>query len=180
MHVSLRGITKRFGGTLANDAVDLDIPPGEVLALLGENGAGKSTLMKILYGFYRADAGEIAVDGKAALIDSPRAAMALGIGMVFQQFSLIPALTVAENLLLAHPGTPWWLGRKARGRDAVLGRLRTMAPGVEPERPVRDLAVGERQLVELVKVLNLDARLVILDEPSSVLTPRRRADCGTR
>ena len=152
--------------------MDLDIPPGEVLALLGENGAGKSTLMKILYGFYRADAGEIAVDGKAALIDSPRAAMALGIGMVFQQFSLIPALTVAENLLLAHPGTPWWLGRKARGRDAVLGRLRTMAPGVDPARPVRDLAVGERQLVELVKVLNLDAKLVILDEPSSVLTPQ--------
>ena len=172
MHVSMRGITKRFGGTLANDAVDLDIPPGQVLALLGENGAGKSTLMKILYGFYRADSGSILVDGRAADIGSPREAMALGIGMVFQQFSLIPALTVAENLLLAHPETPWWLGRAARRRDAVLGRLRDLAPGVDPARPVRDLAVGERQLVELAKVLNLDARLVILDEPSSVLTPQ--------
>lgn len=172
MHVSMHGISKRFGDTLANDAVDLDIPPGEVLALLGENGAGKSTLMKILYGFYRADSGAITVDGEAVSVDSPRAAMALGIGMVFQQFSLIPALSVVENLLLAHPETPWWLGRKARGRDRLLDRLRAMAPGVDPGRPVRELAVGERQLVELVKVLNLDARLVILDEPSSVLTPQ--------
>lgn len=106
MHVQLSGITKRFGETLANDGVTLGLGAGEVLALLGENGAGKSTLMKILYGFYTADSGGILIDGKPVVIDSPRAAMAAGIGMVFQHFNVIPALTVRENLLLAHPDAP--------------------------------------------------------------------------
>jgi general nucleoside transport system ATP-binding protein len=171
MQVSLAGITKRYGATLANDDVHLDLVPGEVLALLGENGAGKSTLMKILFGFEQADAGEIRIDGKAVTIDTPRVASALGIGMVFQQFSLVPALTVRENLALAHRRTPWWIGRGARAFADPIARLRDIAPGIDPDLPVARLAVGEMQLVELAKVLNLDARVVILDEPTSVLTP---------
>lgn len=120
MRVELRGITKRFDAVLANDAVDLTLESGKVLALLGENGAGKSTLMKILYGFYRADAGEILIDGKHVPIDSPQDAIAQGIGMLFQQFSLIRAFTVRENLILAHPRAPWLLGRRAKRLSGAL------------------------------------------------------------
>src|SRR3974377_444571 len=105
--VRLSGIRKQFGSILANDNVTVEINTGEVLALLGENGAGKSTLMKILYGFYAPDAGTIAINGKQVHFTSPREAMAAGVGMVFQQFSLIPALSVLENLLAAFPDSPW-------------------------------------------------------------------------
>jgi general nucleoside transport system ATP-binding protein len=169
--VTLSAIRKQFGAILANDDVSISIEAGEVLALLGENGAGKSTLMKILYGFYAADQGTIAIGGKPVSFSSPREAMAAGIGMVFQQFSLIPALSVLENLLAALPGAPWLQPRRSRRVQAALGWLSRLAPSIDPGRLVRTLSVGERQLVELAKVLNLNARVVILDEPTSVLTP---------
>jgi general nucleoside transport system ATP-binding protein len=168
---AMSGVCKQFGSVTANDNVDLEIRAGEVLALLGENGAGKSTLMKVLYGFYRADGGEIRLDGKPVNFQSPREAMASGIGMVFQQFSLVPALSILENLLAAFPEAPWLQNRGSSRVNAVLDWLKRLAPNLDPARPVRELAVGERQLVELAKVLNLNARVVILDEPTSVLTP---------
>jgi len=171
MAVELREIEKSFGSVRANRKVNLRIPDGQVLALLGENGAGKSTLMKCLYGFYGIDAGEILVDNVPVQMTSPRVAMAHSIGMVFQQFSLIPALSVRENLLLAYPAAPWWQSRTSARANQVLQRLKEFAPDIDPDMLVAELAVGEQQQVELVKVLNLDARLVILDEPTSVLTP---------
>ena len=169
MNVELRGISKRFGSVVAADGVDLTVRAGEVLALLGENGAGKSTLMKILYGFVPADAGTVLVDGQPLPLDSPRVARAAGIGMVFQQWSLVPALTVAENLMLAWPRAPRWLPTRARPWREVLRRLQDLAPDIDPWRRAAELSVGQRQLVELAKVLNLGARVVILDEPTSVL-----------
>jgi general nucleoside transport system ATP-binding protein len=171
MYIQLQGISKRFGSLQANDKVDLEILPGEVLALLGENGAGKSTLMKILYGFYHADEGRILVDDCLVNIDSPHTAMGLGIGMVFQQFSLIDNLTVAENLMLASTKTPNWQWSDRTSWVNTHSCLSQLAPMIQPNDQVRDLTVSEKQLVELVKVLDADAKVVILDEPTSVLTP---------
>jgi simple sugar transport system ATP-binding protein len=164
----LRGIVKTFGPVRAVDGVDLDVRRGETLALLGENGAGKSTLMKVLYGVHAPDRGTVEVGGHAVAMTSPAVAIRHGIGMVFQQFTLVPALTVLENLLLAWPRTRWRLGRD---HEAVLLRLAALAPDLDPARRVADLSVGERQLVELTRVLNIDAACVILDEPTAVLTP---------
>jgi ABC-type uncharacterized transport system ATPase subunit len=171
----MTGVTKRFGAVVANDHIDIEIFPGEVLALLGENGAGKSTLMRLLYGLYPPDAGHITVDGRQISFASPRDAMAAGIGMVFQQFSLLPNLSVLENLLVAWPKAPWWQGRGQPIMADALVWLRKLAPNLNSSRRVSDLAVGERQVVELAKVLNLNPRVVILDEPTSVLTPDETA-----
>jgi ABC-type uncharacterized transport system ATPase subunit len=168
--VELSGIEKRFGAVLANDGVSLCVEEGEVLALLGENGAGKSTLMKVLYGALAPDAGEVRVDGEPRRFGSPRDARAAGIGMVFQQFSLVPTLTVAENLLLGAEGLPFFLSSARRLRKRALDVLHELAPGLSPDRLARDLSVGEKQLVELAKVLWQGARLLILDEPTSVLS----------
>ena len=168
----LSGITKRFGPLLANDAISLDLHRGEVLALLGENGAGKTTLMNILFGHYVADAGSIEVFGETLPPGSPKAALARGIGMVHQHFTLADNLTVLENVML---GTePLWRARsrqaEARARLARLSE--TFGLAVKPDARIADLSVGERQRVEILKALYRDARILILDEPTAVLTPQ--------
>lgn len=177
MNVELFRLTKRFGDLTANDSISLRIEEGKVVALLGENGAGKSTLMKMLFGLYPPDGGAIMINGRETSITSPRQAMSLGIGMVFQQFNLVPALSVMDNLLLSYPNTPFWTFRRWLKRqqhivDTIQANLRTLAPHIDPATPVRNLSVGERQLLELIKVLNLNAQLIILDEPTSVLPPQ--------
>jgi simple sugar transport system ATP-binding protein len=169
--VRFEAVTRRFGELVAVDGVTLDVAAGEVLALLGENGAGKSTLMKLLYGVYPASAGRILLDGRESPIRSPADAPRHGVGMVFQTFSLLPALTVRDNLLLAWPMTPWFVGRSKWWPRRPLQTLDRLAPHIDPAQRVGELSVAEQQLVELAKVLNIDARVVILDEPTSVLTP---------
>jgi simple sugar transport system ATP-binding protein len=169
MKVELAGLCKRFAAVQASDRVDLVLRSGEVCALLGENGAGKSTLMKMLYGLVAPDAGRISIDGAPVRIGSPRAAQAHGIGMLLQQFSLIDALSVSDNLVLGARGVPLWLGPRSRVRAAAEQRLAQLAPEIDPRRRVADLGPGEKQLVELSKVLSAGARLVILDEPTSLL-----------
>ncbi len=164
----LRNITKAYPGVLANDSVSLTVAPGEVHGLIGENGAGKSTLMKIAYGLVRPDAGEIAWEGRRVTLGSPADARALGIGMVFQHFSLFESLTVVENTALMLPG--------ASSGPALVERIEACGERyglpVEPHRYVHDLSVGERQRVEIIRCLLLTPRLLILDEPTSVLTPQ--------
>ncbi|MEX5611680.1 ATP-binding cassette domain-containing protein, partial [Pseudomonas protegens] len=171
--LQLRRISKRYPGCLANDAIDLNIAAGEIHALLGENGAGKSTLMKIIYGVVQADSGELLWQGRRQLIDNPAQARSLGIGMVFQHFSLFETLSVAQNIALAMgagTGTPSQL----EGRIREVSQRYGMA--LEPQRLVHSLSIGERQRVEIVRCLMQDIRLLILDEPTSVLTPQEADD----
>src|SRR5579862_1272009 len=166
-----RGIVKKFGDLVANDVSYFAVGAGEVVALLGENGAGKSTLAKILYGFYSADAGEIRLSGKSVTMRSPADARSLGIGMVFQSFSLVPALSVFENVALFQNNLPAVLPRAA-----ILARLRSYAHRlrltVDPFVPVGRLAVSDQQKVEILKQLMAGARVLILDEPTKVLAPQ--------
>ena len=170
--VEMRGIVKRFPGVVANDGVDLTLLPGEVHALLGENGAGKTTLMNVLYGLYRPDAGEILRRGRPARLGSPRDAIRLGIGMVHQHFMLVPTLTVAENVVLGTvAGRRLVLDLRAAGKQiAALGERYGLP--VNPQAEVWQLSVGEQQRVEILKALYRGAEVLILDEPTSVLTPQ--------
>lgn len=168
----LQGITKRFGPLVANDGISLTLGRGEVLALLGENGAGKSTLMSILFGHYVADEGHIEVDGQALPPGNPRAALAAGIGMVHQHFTLADNLSVLDNVLLG--SEPLWqpFSRRAAARAKLLAVSQQFGLPVQPDARVASLSVGERQRVEILKALYRGARILILDEPTAVLTPQ--------
>ncbi|MET0976509.1 MAG: ABC transporter ATP-binding protein [Leifsonia sp.] len=163
-------ITKTFGAVVANDSISLTVLPGEVHALLGENGAGKSTLTRILYGLSQPDSGEIRIDGATTRIVSPADAMASGIGMVTQEFSLVDTMTVTENLMLAGVGFGRISRSDARGR--VLAAASRIGVTIDPDAIVETLSVGERQRVEIVKALFHDCRVLILDEPTAVLVPQ--------
>jgi general nucleoside transport system ATP-binding protein len=174
--LELRGITKRFGALVANDAIDFELRRGEIHALLGENGAGKSTLMNVLYGLHHPDEGEIRLDGERVRIDSARHAIRLGIGMVHQHFMLVPVMTVAENLVLGtepHRG-PLLDYKKAAARTRELSKRYGLA--VDPDARVEDLGVGAQQRVEILRALFRDAKVLVLDEPTAVLTAQEAQD----
>jgi ABC-type uncharacterized transport system ATPase subunit len=175
--LELRGITKRFGPVVANDGIDFDLRPGEVHALLGENGAGKSTLMSILYGLYHPDEGEILVNDQPVAVDSPSKAIDLGIGMVHQHFMLVPVMTVTENIVLG--GEPRRRGglldvREGARRVKELSERYGLA--VDPYAVIEDVTVGAQQRVEILKTLYRDARILVLDEPTAVLTAQETAE----
>ena len=175
--LELRGITKRFGSLVANDAIDFELRRGEIHALLGENGAGKSTLMNVLYGLHHPDEGEIRLAGEPVTIESARRAIGLGIGMVHQHFMLVPVMTVAENLVLGtEPRRPD--GRldykEAARRTRELSEQYGLA--VRPEAKVEDLGVGAQQRVEILRALFRGAKVLVLDEPTAVLTAQESQD----
>ena len=177
LRLELRGITKRFPGVVANDGIDLTVEDGEIHALLGENGAGKTTLMNVLYGLYHADEGEILLDGQPAHFASPGDAIKAGIGMVHQHFMLIPVFTVAENVILGdEPTGSLGLLDRSRAHTEVRELSRRFGLEVDPDAMVEDLPVGVQQRVEIIKALLREARLLILDEPTAVLTPQETED----
>jgi len=177
VELELKGITKRFGSLVANDRIDLSVSPGQVHALLGENGAGKTTLMNILYGLLQPDEGEILLDGKKAQFTSPKDAIAAGIGMVHQHFMLVPVFTVAENVTLGNEETrPSGLLDRRKARRDVRELSRRYGLEVDPDALVENLPVGIQQRVEIIKALVRDASVLILDEPTAVLTPAETDD----
>ncbi|WP_198148004.1 ATP-binding cassette domain-containing protein [Elstera litoralis] len=170
LSIDILGMGKRFGAFQALDGVSLSVPAGSFHALLGENGAGKSTLVKCLMGFYQPDGGEILLDGKQVTIATPREARALAIGMVYQHFTLVPSLTGAENLVMARADVPLvvdW-AKETRALNDFLDRMPFRVP---LDTPLSGLAAGQKQKLEILKQLYLNQRFLILDEPTSVLTP---------
>ena len=174
MELELRGITKVFGPLVANDSISLTVKPGEIHALLGENGAGKSTLMNVLYGLYQPDEGEILIDGEPVHFSGPGDAVAAGIGMVHQHFMLVPVFTVAESVALGCEPTkgPAGILNLKEARDRVEQLSEQFGFGLKPQSVVENLPVGVQQRVEIVKALSRDAKVLILDEPTAVLTPQ--------
>jgi simple sugar transport system ATP-binding protein len=177
VQLELRGITKRFPGVLANDSVDLTVEEGELVALLGENGAGKSTLMNVLYGLYHADEGEILIDGEPLVLGSPAESIAAGIGMVHQHFMLVPVFTVAENVILGdEPTNQLGVINRRNAEQTVREISERYGLDVDPKALVENLPIGIQQRVEIIKVLSRDARFLVLDEPTAVLTPQEVDD----
>jgi len=172
LFLSMKGITKRFEGVLANDHIDFDIKMGEVHALLGENGAGKTTLMKILYGLYQPDEGEIYISGRRVKINSPKDAISLGIGMIHQHTMLIPKLTVAENVILGDKFQKDYLLNLGEVSNKITKLSKTYGFEIDPHAKVWQLSAGEKKRVEIIKALYLGSRVLILDEPTSILTPQ--------
>src|ERR1044071_1056754 len=170
--LELRAITKRFGEVLANDHIDIKVAKGTIHAIVGENGAGKSTAMRIAYGFYTADSGEILVEGAPRQVQTPHDAIALGIGMVHQHFMLVDTMTVAENIVLgAEPGSAAAIDL-TKASEEIRALSNEFRLSVDPNALVHDLSVGQQKRVELLKALYRHARLLILDEPTAVLTPQ--------
>jgi len=170
--IALRGIEKSFGAVRANRSVSLDVMPGTIHGIIGENGAGKSTLMSILYGFYEADAGSIEINGRSVIIKSPRDAIACGIGMVHQHFMLVENLTVVENIMLGAEHGFFTRRGAQHARDALLSLQRAYGLAVDPDAIIADLPVGAQQRVEILKALYRKCDILILDEPTAVLTPQ--------
>ena len=173
MKLELRGITKAFGPLVANDHIDLTVEPGQIHALLGENGAGKSTLMNVLYGLHQPDAGEILIDDEPVTFSGPGDAVAAGIGMVHQHFMLVPVFTVAESVALGYePVGSLGLLNTGAAAAKVTEISRRFGFDVDPHALIEDLPVGVQQRVEIIKALARDAKVLILDEPTAVLTPQ--------
>ena len=172
MKLELRGITKRFGSLVANDHIDLTVDAGEIHCLLGENGAGKSTLMNVLYGLYSADEGEVLLDGEVQHFAGPGDAMAAGIGMVHQHFMLIPVMTVTENIVLGVEPNRGPLLNIDEARDRVRDISKRFGLAVNPDAKIESISVGQQQRVEILKALYRGADILILDEPTAVLTPQ--------
>ena len=170
--LEVRGLTKRFPGVLANDHIDLTLRKGQVLGLLGENGAGKSTLMNMIYGLYTPDEGEILVNGQRADIDNPNDAIALGIGMVHQHFQLVPVLTVTENIMLGNEAVRGLFLDRRAARQRIVEIAERYGLAVDPDALIEDLPVGVQQRIEIIKALYRQADILILDEPTAVLTPQ--------
>ena len=172
MSIELLGITKKFGTLVANDAINLKVESGEIHAILGENGAGKSTLMNIVYGLVKADSGSILIDGTKVEIIDPAHALSFGIGMVHQHFMLVPVFTVVENIVLGHEDSKNGLLDFANARDKIKSIAKEFNFEIDPDELVENLPVGVQQRVEIIRALIYDAKVLILDEPTAVLTPQ--------
>ena len=170
MAIELKQLTKTFGSVVANNKIDLSVKQGEILALLGENGSGKTTLMNMLSGIYKPDSGSIYINGQLVTINSPEDAIRLGVGMIYQHFKLVDALSATDNIILGTREKGLFLKKSRFERVREISRR--FGLDVDPEKKVYQMSVSEKQTVEILKVLYRKADILILDEPTAVLTPQ--------